>query len=106
LRRLRDARERLRFMALEDPFGRVPMTVRVATRAAAGPDLPGLRVGEYAAWMPAGNGMGIDLAAAVGRVLRPRAGQGRPVCVAFGRAWTGWACARVRRDLVAAPRAR
>jgi hypothetical protein len=43
LRRLRDLRERLRFRALDDPRCRMPATVRVATRAATGPQLRGLR---------------------------------------------------------------
>ena len=68
LQRLRDLRERLRFRALDDPRGRMPATVRVATRAATGPQLPGLRVEEHRASLPAGNGMGIDLAAALDRV--------------------------------------
>ena len=68
LRRLRDSRERLRFRALDDPRSRVPATVRVATRAATGPHLPGLRVEEHRATLPAGNGIGIDLAAALDRV--------------------------------------
>jgi hypothetical protein len=41
LRRLRDLRERLRFRALDDPRGRMPATVRVATRAATGPSCQG-----------------------------------------------------------------
>jgi hypothetical protein len=68
LRWLRDFRERLRFRALDDPHCRVPATVQVATRAATGPHLPGLRVEEHRAALPAGNGMGIDLAAALDRV--------------------------------------
>jgi hypothetical protein len=40
---VRDMRERVRFLAMDDPRCRVPATVRVATRAATGPRLPGLR---------------------------------------------------------------
>jgi hypothetical protein len=68
LRRLRDLRECLRFRALDDPRGRMPATVRVATRAATGPQLRGLRVEEHRASLPAGNGIDIDLAAALDRV--------------------------------------
>ena len=68
LRRLRDLRERLRFRALDDPRCRTPATVRVATRAATGPLLRGLRVEEHRATLPAGNGMGIDLAPVIDRV--------------------------------------
>lgn len=68
LRRLRDLRERLRFTALDDPRCRAPATVRVATRAATGPPLRGLRVEEHRATLPAGNGMGIDLAPVIDRV--------------------------------------
>jgi hypothetical protein len=68
LRRLRDLRERLRFRALDDPRCRTPATVRVATRAATGPQLRVLRVEEHRATLPAGNGMGIDLAAVLDRV--------------------------------------
>lgn len=69
LRRLRDARERLRFRALDDPRIRRPDTVRVATRAATGPPAPGLRAGEHAAPPPPGSGMGLDPSDA-DRVLR------------------------------------
>ena len=68
LRQLRDLRERLRFRALDDPRCRVPATVRVATRAATGPLLRGLRVEEHRATLPAGNGMGIDLAPVIDHV--------------------------------------
>ena len=68
LRWLRDSRELLRFRALDDQRSKVPATVRVATRAATGPHLPGLRVQEHRATLPEGNGMGIDLAAALDRV--------------------------------------
>lgn len=60
LERLRDARERVRFAALDDPYYGIP-SVRVATRAATGPDLPGLRTGEHDATPASGQGLGIDL---------------------------------------------
>lgn len=53
---------------MDDPLGSVPHTVRVATRAATGPRLPGLRVEEHRAVLPAGTGMGIDLPAVLDRV--------------------------------------
>ena len=60
LEELRDARERVRFAALDDPYYGIP-TVRVATRAATSPDLPGLRTGEHDATSVAGRGLGIAL---------------------------------------------
>jgi hypothetical protein len=66
--RLRDLRERLRFRALDDPRFSMPATVRVATRAATGPELRGLRVDEHRGTYPPGHGMGIDLAAVHDRV--------------------------------------
>lgn len=68
VRRLRDMRERLRFIALDDPRCRRPATVRVTTRAATGPRRSGLRVDEHREVMPAGNGMGIDLLDVLDRI--------------------------------------
>jgi hypothetical protein len=68
VRRVRDMQERLRFLAMDDPRCRLPATVRVTTRAATGPWLPGLRVEEHGAILPPGNGMGIDLADVLDRV--------------------------------------
>lgn len=65
LERLRDTRERVRFAALDDPYYGIP-TVRVATRAATSPDLPGLRIGEHDTTPTSGHGLGIDLDAVVG----------------------------------------
>jgi hypothetical protein len=67
LERLRDIRERVRFAALDDPYYGIP-SVRIATRAATGPDLPGLRTGEHDATPASGHGLGIDLDAVVGGV--------------------------------------
>ena len=64
---LRDARERVRFAALDDPYYGIP-AVRVATRAATGPDLPGLRTGEPDATPAPGHGLGIALDAVVAGV--------------------------------------
>ena len=64
LERLRDAREHVRFAALDDPHYGIP-AARVATRAATRPDLVGLRPCEHDASAPPGNGMGIDLEAVV-----------------------------------------
>ena len=64
---LREARERVRFAALDDPNYGIP-TVRVATRAATSPDLPGLRAAEHDATPATGHGLGIDLDAAVAGV--------------------------------------
>lgn len=61
---LRDARERVRLAALDDPYYGIP-AVRVATRAATSPDLPGLRTGEHDATPASGHGLGIDLDAVV-----------------------------------------
>lgn len=66
--RLRDLREHLRFKALDDPRLSLPATVRVATRAATGPRLRALRVGDHRETVPTGNGMGIDLATVLDRV--------------------------------------
>jgi hypothetical protein len=63
-------REKLRFMALDDPRSRIPDTVRVATRAATGPAAPGLRVREHRTELPPGNGMGVDLTELVDRAHR------------------------------------
>jgi len=46
LERLRDTREHVRFAALDDPHYGVPV-VRLATRAATGPSLAGLRTYEH-----------------------------------------------------------
>jgi len=64
LERLRDAREQVRFAALDDPHYGIP-AVRVSTRAATRPHLTGLRTREHDATPPPGEGMGIDLDAAV-----------------------------------------
>lgn len=64
---LRDARERVRFTALDDPYYGIP-AVRVATRAATTPDLQGLRTGEPEAIPATGEGMGIDFDAVVSEV--------------------------------------
>ena len=72
LRWLRDARERLRFLALDEPRVRTPDTARVSTRAATGPPVPGLRVGEHAAPPAPGNGMGVELPETLDRVLAGR----------------------------------
>jgi hypothetical protein len=79
LERLRDARERVRFAALDDPYYGNP-AVRVATRAATSPNLPGLRTGEHDATPAPGHGLGIDLDAVVAGVAdRPRpAADGHP----------------------------
>jgi hypothetical protein len=61
---LRDAREHVRFTALDNPYGGIP-AVRVATRAATGPDLGGLRAGEHDTTPIPGDGMGIELDAVV-----------------------------------------
>lgn len=66
--RLRDLREQLRFNALDDPRASMPATVRVATRAATSPPLLALRVADHRRTLPAGGGMGIDLATALDRV--------------------------------------
>jgi hypothetical protein len=74
LERLRDAREYLRFMALDDPNYGIP-AVQVANRDATKPDLPGLRAGDQGADPISGHGMGIDLDAVVDEVSdhsRPR----------------------------------
>jgi hypothetical protein len=65
LEELRDARERVRFAALDDPYYGIP-TVRVATRAATSPDLPGLRTGDHDATSVPGHGLGIALDGVVG----------------------------------------
>lgn len=67
LERLRDAREYLRFMALDDPNYGIP-AVQVASRDATKPDLPGLRAGDHDADPISGHGMGIDLDAVVDEV--------------------------------------
>ena len=67
LERLRDAREYLRFMALDDPNHGIP-AVQVASRDATEPDLPGLRAGDHDADPSSGQGMGIDLEAVVDEV--------------------------------------
>lgn len=64
LERLRDAREDLRFKALDDPHYGIPAVV-VGTRAATGPDIAGLRTREHDRTAVPGDGMGIDLAAVV-----------------------------------------
>jgi hypothetical protein len=64
LEALRDAREHVRFGALDDPHYGIPV-VRVSTRAATRPDLAGLRTGEHDATAPSGNGMGVDIEAVV-----------------------------------------
>lgn len=64
---LKDARERVRLAALDDPYYGIP-AVRVATRAATSPDLPGLRTGEHDATPASGHGVGIDLDAVVAGV--------------------------------------
>ncbi|HEY6747854.1 MAG TPA: hypothetical protein VI357_19320 [Mycobacteriales bacterium] len=66
--RLRNLREHLRFQALDDPRLSMPATVRVATRAATGPPMRALRVGEHRETVATGNGMGIDLATVLDRV--------------------------------------
>jgi hypothetical protein len=79
LERLRDARERLRFMALDDPYYGIP-AVRVASRAATSPDLPGLRTGGHDTASGTGDGMGIDLDAVLADVSNrsgPRSTAGR-----------------------------
>ena len=67
LERLRDARERVRFAALDDPYYGIP-AVRVATRAATSPDIPGLRTAEHDAIPAPGHGLGIALEAVVAEV--------------------------------------
>ena len=67
LERLRDARENLRFMALDDPNHGIP-AVQVASLDATEPDLPGLRAGDHDADPISGHGMGIDLEAVVDEV--------------------------------------
>jgi hypothetical protein len=67
LERLRDARERVRFTAFDDPYYGIP-AVRVASRAATSPDLPGLRAGKHDTASGLGDGMGIDLDAVVAEV--------------------------------------
>ena len=67
LESLRDAREHLRFMALDDPNHGIP-AVQVASLDATEPDLPGLRAGDHDADPSSGHGMGIDLEAVVDEV--------------------------------------
>jgi hypothetical protein len=64
---LREARERVRFAAVDDPHYGIP-TVRVVTRAATSPDLPGLRTGEHDTTPISGDGLGMDLDAVVAGV--------------------------------------
>lgn len=64
LESLRDAREYLRFMALDDPNYGIP-AVQIGSRDATKPDLPGLRAGDHDADPISGHGMGIDLDAVV-----------------------------------------
>jgi hypothetical protein len=75
LERLREAREHVRFAALDDPHYGIP-AVRVATRAATRPDLAGLRTREHDATALPGDGMGIDLDAVVA-TASDRSGRGR-----------------------------
>jgi len=78
LERLRDAREHVRFAALDDPHYGIP-AVRVATRAATRPDLAGLRTREHDAAAPPGNGMGTDLETVVDTVSDHSRSRRRPV---------------------------
>ena len=83
LEALRDAREHVRFAALDDPHYGVSV-VRVATRAATRPDLAGLRTGEHDATAEPGSGMGVDIEAVVDKMSgssrsgRPHAGDYPP----------------------------
>lgn len=67
LERLRDAREHLRFIALDDPHHGIP-AVQVDSRGATKPDLPGLRAGDHDTDAIFGHGMGLDLDAVVDEV--------------------------------------
>ena len=64
LERLRDAREELRFRALDDPHYGIPAVV-VDTRAATGPDLAGLRTHEHHT-AGSGDGTSVDPESASG----------------------------------------
>ena len=83
LEALRDAREHVRFAALDDPHYGVSV-VRVATRAATRPDLAGLRTGEHDATAEPGSGMGVDIEAVIDKMSgssrsgRPHAGDYPP----------------------------
>lgn len=76
LEALRDAREHVRFAAVDDPHYGIPV-VRVATRAATRPDLAGLRTGEHDATPQPGNGMGVDIEAVVDK-MSGHSRSGRP----------------------------